>query len=193
MNQWETQIVVSFMTVAGSFLVAYFTAKHKMKRDLVNRRFESYHALLAFLQRLKKDKAYRAQDDCVYAIRDIEVDIELYGSRHLINLTAGLRRKLEDTQGEYSRAYKKKLNQFQNEIDEAESGSSQQDSLIRERVEFELSRNDEFSYLLMRDSEVDTYFDAIVYEIRRSLGSRELRPSAWFRQMKIYKKIRFWT
>lgn len=199
MNDWAVGIATALIAVAGSFLVAFFTARHEMKKDLVDRRFKVYRKLLKILRNLKRDFEYLSDGKGLHDLSSIEIDVKICGSRHLITLVTSLRKRMEKALDEYGEeiAYKSH-NASEQARHDAEKGLGDRDVLELEYLgELGLlddsPRPSERDQALMDDIDLDRFTTEIIREVRRSVGSREFRLAVWFRKTKLYEKVRLWS
>ncbi|WP_322153480.1 hypothetical protein [Paratractidigestivibacter sp.] len=156
------------------------TAKHEMKKELFERRYEVYKSIFEYLLRLKRDRHYRVERVALNDLLNLEVDVKLCGSRNLVSQIVSLREELEDSLEKMHDCKEYQERQYQNEIEYRyeQTGES------IEEAEYalygpSLDEGDSESCHALTDDCVDGHTCAIVCELRRSLGYREFRPAIW--------------
>lgn len=189
MNQWQIQLLVPVISVAGSFTVAWFTVKHQAKQVLLEKRYEVYKNIFEYLLKLKRDPGYRRKEDSLCMLLNLEVDAGLCGTKRLVSQVETLRESLEQSLAKQRDALEYERQQYANELayrceqlgetpEEAEI-ALYDPSLDDENYEPPYGLSDEFINVCVAD---------IVHELRRSLGYKEFRPAIWFRKTWLSKK-----
>lgn len=194
MGQWQAQIIVSVVTVAGSFVVAWFTAKHQMKKELFDRRYGVYRAIISYLYNLKRSPGYKSDWNALSDLLNLEADARLCGTECLVSLLVELREELEHSLDESSRvrAYGEYLYNCQYDYirDKYGESSPEMDSFYKEQA---LDGEESGEPIALKDDYLDKKIDAIIRELKRSIGNRELRFAVWFRKTGFYGKSCPWV
>ena len=194
MDQWQVQIIVSVVTVAGSFVVAWFTAKHQMKKELFDRRYGVYRDVYEYLFKIRRDKQYRSEYQAVCDLYSLMIDVELCGSKNLISLIKDLYndldnsvKKVDELREHFSRQLQlqyddicDRCGEFSSEADFFLNASSQRDE-------------DPGEVYVLKDEDVDGRAIEIERELRRSLGYNEFRFAVWLRKTGFYGKFCPWV
>lgn len=193
-QQLLQQILIPLISVAGSFGVARVTAKHQMKRELFERRYDVYKSIFEYLLKLKRDKIYRTKEAALTDLLNLEVEAKLCGTRNLVSLMVALRKALEDSLQKMEETKEYQERQCQDELDYRREVLGEPDEDI-DRWLNEVSLNDDGFWTdhALTDEFIKERTVEIVCELRRSLGYREFRPAVWFRKKRIYKKLRLWV
>lgn len=198
MEGWQVQILIAVLTVAGSFLVAWFTAKHQLKKDLLERRFEIYRTLFEIVFELKGNSRARLDGGILERLLDTRIDAEVCGTAHLVKQIDHLIARLKETLGNYRQAIelREKDLDSQAEFESETNGGDKAEIYERFLIEDGLDGSSgltPFDHLLLQDEEMNFIASGIAREMRRSLGYKEFRPAVWFRGTKLYEKARFWV
>ena len=193
MEQWVVQIIVALLTVSGSFVVARFTAKHQMKKELFERRYVVYKSVLEYLLRLKRDLGYRSQEEALKKLLDLEADVKICGSCNLVTLIVALRKRLDKSLTALVDAQQYATDLLESELSYRQdlTGCTKEEALTELVGKYNLE-GQQYSPVLT-DKEIDDCTQEIVRELRRSLGYKEIRLAVWFRKTWLYRKVRIWN
>lgn len=189
-----TELLISIITITGSFLLAYFTSKREMKRMVFERRMEIYLRLDDFLRRLKKERHYRESPESVRDLLQIESEVKILGSVSLVRSVTGLRRELEECQEQAAWVQAQNLEQSQNErYYYEEQGFSREEIDELAHKDEQLFENRALTYEFeLTNNQIDLRTAEMIDDMRSTLHVKSFRPGEWFKKTRFCKRISLW-
>lgn len=190
MMEWLQQLVITLITVFGSFVVAWFTARAQLKNETLSYRYKAYSNLLSYLMRISRNLPYRESRKSLDDLLEIEKEIKLCGSRKMIALIDDFYSQVEKSFYRFEKSRNLFNNQIEGEALIASEGSQR----------WIAGRDDDYGQsdlcdpmsFLVQDAYLDKVAIQMTNEMRWSLGYRELKCWNRIKETKRYQRSNPW-